>query len=126
MRLFQNSLKGVAVALLLVLASTFAADAGPKKPPLPGSSACQQQCYDQFLEDREECDQRLSQRLSDLDAEEAACREQSKDPITLGRCLNKVNIKRRVAYNEQRKCYSRANTKAFNCYRECNASETAP
>ncbi|MFN7967560.1 MAG: hypothetical protein U0V87_17935 [Acidobacteriota bacterium] len=125
MRFVRVSMKVVAMAMLLATAGALTASAGPK-PPRPNGSDCQQACYDQFLADRQECDQRLAARLSELDAEEAACRENAKDPITLGRCLNRVNIKRRVAANDQRKCYSRANTKAFNCYRQCNASETAP
>lgn len=118
------AVKSIALGVLLAAISTATAQAGPKKPPGPASTECEEACLDEYFEDLEECEDLLAARLTALDAEEAICREESKDPITLGRCVHKVNVKRRVASNEERKCIARANTKAYNCYRQCAISES--
>lgn len=117
MRLLKNGLKGLGLAALLMLAGSYAAVA---------ATECEDACLEQFQADRKACEDAYQARLAQLDGLEAQCRNSAKDPISIARCIHKVNVKRRAAANDLRKCYNRANTKAFACLRACNATESRP
>jgi hypothetical protein len=124
MRLSRWGVRALVVASAVLFVGSTVSEAA-RRPPRPATNPCEQQCYDEWLEDRAACDAIYADRIAALNNEEALCRE-FKDPIQLGRCLHSVNVKRRVAANDQRRCYNRANTVAFNCYRACQASQTRP
>ncbi|MBP7146679.1 MAG: hypothetical protein KBD01_03975 [Acidobacteria bacterium] len=111
--------KWMGIAIGLVLVSMLA-------PPL---AMAQQDCIDACIEqwdiDKAACDQALADRMAQLDAEAQACYDLV-DPILVGKCIRTVNIKRYVAKREWQDCMNMANTVAYNCYRNCQQSESNP
>lgn len=88
---------------------------------------CVQACVDQFDADKAACDSQLEATLAQLDQEADDCLTNNpSDPIAAGLCLRSVNIKRYQAQSEHRRCISVANTVAYNCYRDCASSQSAP
>ena len=112
-------MKLLSVALVVVLAAAFA-------PAAKADVAdCIQACVDQFDADRLACDDELAVRLADLDQQAAECLE-IPNPIEAGLCMRDVNIARYNAMADHRRCVSIANTVAYNCYRDCQSSPSAP
>jgi len=88
---------------------------------------CVQACIDQFDADKAECDAQLDATLAQLDQEAEDCLTNNPtDPIAAGLCIREVNIKRYRAQADHKRCISTANTVAYNCYRNCQNSPSAP
>jgi len=88
---------------------------------------CVQACIDQFDQDKAECDAQLDASLAQLDQEADDCLTNNPtDPIAAGLCVREVNIKRYRAQADHKRCISTANTVAYNCYRNCQNSPSAP
>jgi hypothetical protein len=119
--IFRLMAVGLAAALVVSVGTPVArADA---------NSDCVEQCIDQWEQDKLACEEQLAQTLADLDQQAAECVEQYPDPdqlIQLGQCLQTVNILRAQAARDYRECISLANTVAYNCYRDCQQSPSAP
>lgn len=86
---------------------------------------CVQACADQYMIDKQACQDALDATLAQLALEAQNCYTLG-DPLAIGTCLRDVNIRRAKANNDYRKCLNFANTKAWNCYRDCQASWNQP
>ncbi len=92
-----------------------------------GFSDCVQVCIDNYDRDKTQCDADLAQRLAELDKAAQDCiANNPTDPIAAQLCLRDVNIDRFRAQASHRRCISIANTVAYNCYLECQASGSQP
>lgn len=116
-----STIKTVGVCLALV----FLVSLSGTTAKAAGVSDCVQQCLDQWLADRAECEQAYQATMDQLDAAEQECRDKwHNKPFKMAQCIQKVNNKRAKAASDLRKCYNKANTKAYACYRACQQSPT--
>lgn len=86
---------------------------------------CVEACAEQYAIDKQACQDTLDATLADLAEQALECYELT-DPISIGICLRDVNIRRAQANNAYKKCLSFANTVAWNCYLDCQASRNQP
>ncbi|MFN7965889.1 MAG: hypothetical protein U0V87_09420 [Acidobacteriota bacterium] len=87
---------------------------------------CVQACADQWVVDKQACQDQLDAALAQIATEEADCISNATNPIAQGLCVRNANIKRFNARRDYQNCISRANTTAYNCSRNCQPSDSRP
>lgn len=92
----------------------------------PDGEDCVQACGDQWTAAKDACQAALDARLAELDQQAADCITNNPNPLNAALCVRQVNVRRFNARQDYQRCVNRANTTAFNCYRNCSASESAP
>jgi hypothetical protein len=85
-----------------------------------------QACADQWVADKQACQDALDARLAQLDQEAADCITNNPNPLDAALCIRNVNIKRFAARRDYQQCVNVANTVAYNCYRNCTPTDSAP
>jgi hypothetical protein len=87
---------------------------------------CVQACADQWVVDKQACQDQLDADLAQIATEEANCITAATNPLAQGICVRNANIKRFTARRNYQTCISRANTTAYNCSRNCQPSDSRP
>jgi len=116
------------VAPRIICALTLALVAGLALSPVArAQDDCEQACLDQWKADVQDCKDALESQLAELAAAEQQCRDDHpNDPVALVRCLRVVKNKTHVANRDYRRCVAEANTRGWNCWRDCQQSPSRP
>jgi hypothetical protein len=87
---------------------------------------CVQACADQWVLDKQACQETLDATLATIANDEATCIANATNVIQQGLCVRNANIRRFTARRDYQNCISLANTVAYNCVRNCEQSDSRP
>lgn len=114
-------IKGAGLVLAFALVLGFSSTALAQDP------ACVNDCIIQWDIDLAQCEADLSACQAQVQADLNVCLASAGGNIVaLGACIRQSNLGAKACNNDFRLCRAEANTVAYNCYRDCFGSPSAP